>query len=157
MLVLSGTVRTGEEAGVLLQESLDSGKALWKLGDMIEMQGGSRAVTEDLSLLPEAGSTISVKAEKPGFLTSVQTAEIGLCSMLLGAGRTKKSDPIDPAVGIWMKKREGDRVEKGEELAEFHVNDEKNLDEAVSRFRKALEVSEVQPEKHPLVYQTVEE
>ncbi len=48
-------------------------------------------------------------------------------------------------------------MEKGEELAEFHVNDEKNLDEAVSRFRKALEVSEVQPEKHPLVYQTVEE
>ncbi len=156
MLVLSGTVRTKEEAGVLLQEALDSGRALGKLGDMIEMQNGNPAVTEDLSLLPEAGKVITVKAEQQGFLSSLRTAEIGHCSMLLGAGRTKKSDPVDPAVGIWMKKREGDQVEKGEELAEFHVNDEKNVDEAISRFRKALKISDVQPEKRPLVYQAVE-
>ena len=156
MLVLSGIVGTREEAETRLLKALDSGRALAKLGDMIGMQNGNPAVTEDLSLLPEAGKVITVKAEQQGFLSGLGTAEIGHCSMLLGAGRTKKSDPVDPAVGIWMKKRKGDPVEKGEELAEFHVNDEKNVDEAISRFRKALEISEVQPEKHPLVYRVVE-
>ena len=75
---------------------------------------------------------------------------------MLGAGRQKKEDLIDPAVGIWIKKRIGDRVEKGEDLALFHVNKETNLAESIKLFTAAVMISEQKPELPPLIYSTIE-
>jgi pyrimidine-nucleoside phosphorylase len=72
----------------------------------------------------------------------MQTDEIGMAAVIIGAGREKKGDPIDPAVGCWLKKRIGDPVEKGEELVRFYVNDTSNVDAALMRCADALHIGE---------------
>ena len=75
--------------------------------------------------------------------------------MLLGAGRARKTDSIDTSVGIWVKKRIGDNVEKGEEIAVFHVNDAKNLEHASLQFKNALVIAAEPPEQKTLIYDTI--
>jgi thymidine phosphorylase len=77
--------------------------------------------------------------------------------MLLGAGRAEKDDVIDPAVGIWLNKRLGDYVEKGDELAVFHVNDPQQFEEAKKLFKSAYRITDDQPEELPLIYSIIEE
>ena len=156
MLIVSGLAETVGEAESNLMEALESGRALNKLGEMIEAQGGDTKVIEDVSLLPQAKKRVTLEAEREGWLHSIETAEVGYASMLLGAGRVKKSDIIDPAVGLWLKKRRGDRVEKGDLLAEFHVNKEDNLDEAVQKLKNALKIEDKKPDLPPLIYEVVQ-
>jgi pyrimidine-nucleoside phosphorylase len=156
MLRLSDLAGSEGEAMDKLNDAVESGKALELLAGMIKAQGGNPAVTEDTSLLPVAGKTVSVAAEDGGWITSMDNTEIGMSAMLLGAGRQAKDDVIDPSVGLWMKKRLGDSVSAGEELAVFHVNDETNLEEAVGRFRKAVRISSNPAEKPPLIYKVVD-
>ena len=156
MLRLAGLAGSEDEAMQKLNKALESGAALDALRRMIEAQGGDPSVCNDTSRLPQAGKLVSVQAESSGWIAEMDNAEIGISAMLLGAGRQTKSDVIDPAVGLWMKKRLGDKVEKGDELAVFHVNDEKNLDESISRFKAAVKISETRPETLPLIYKVVE-
>jgi pyrimidine-nucleoside phosphorylase len=139
----------------MIEEALDSGRGLAKLGEMIRNQGGDPRVIEELDLLPGADSIISMEADREGYVESIDTQQIGLCSMLLGAGRSKKEDPIDPGVGLVMKKRIGDRVNKGDILAEFYVNNREKFLEAVEVFKSAIKISENKPEPKPLVLGTV--
>ena len=156
MLRLAGIAENEADAGDMLNRAIERGTALEALSKMIKAQGGDPAVCEDVSRLPQAGRLATVKAETGGWISEMDNTEIGISAMLLGAGRQTKSDVIDPAVGLWMKKRLGDRVSAGDELAVFHVNDEKNLDEAVNRFKKAIKIDDKTPEKLPLVYRVVE-
>jgi pyrimidine-nucleoside phosphorylase len=155
MLVLGGSASSEAEARKKLQEAIDSGEALRRFARMIEMQGGDPKVTEEVELLPRAEELVPLKAEEPGYLASFDAVSLGISAMLLGAGRMKKEDNIDPAVGYWMKKRLGDRVEKGETIAEFHVNAKDNLEEAMQRFRKGMQISNEKPEAPPLIYETM--
>jgi pyrimidine-nucleoside phosphorylase len=81
----------------------------------------------------------------------MDAAGLGISAMLLGAGRSKKEDVIDPAVGYWMKRRLGEYVEKGEPLAEFHVG-EKDPAEALERFHASIEIGAQKPEVASLIY-----
>jgi pyrimidine-nucleoside phosphorylase len=156
MLRLAGIAETETEAMDKLNAALESGAALEALSKMIKAQGGDPAVCDDTSKLPQAGKLVSVKAETSGWIAEMDNTEIGISAMLLGAGRQTKADVIDPAVGLWMKKRLGDKVECGAVVAVFHVNDEKNLDEAIKRFTGAVKISGRKPEKLPLIYKVVE-
>jgi pyrimidine-nucleoside phosphorylase len=156
MIFLSGLSSSVSEAERAAEEALASGKALSSLAGMIKAQGGNPRVTEDCGLLPRAKSRISVAAESSGFIRSMKTDEIGVSALLLGAGRMRKEDRIDPAVGIWLSKRIGDPVSKGEELAVFHVNSEASLDESLRRFRDALDIGPEKPELPPLIHGIVE-
>ncbi|MEW5814379.1 MAG: pyrimidine-nucleoside phosphorylase [Spirochaetota bacterium] len=155
MLVSSKCAKTVKEARRKLEEALTSGKALEKLACMISLQGGNPDVIHDTTLLPRVSREISVKAERAGYISKIAAAEVGIAAMLLGAGRTKKTDSIDNAVGIWTGKRLGDRVAKGEELGVFHVNDERNLEEAIKTFKDAITIADAEPEKPPLIYRTI--
>ena len=157
MVMLSGLASTESEAMEKVEDALVSGKALVKLARMIEMHGGNPAVVDDISLLPEACETVSVKAESTGYITGIESRDVGVAAMMLGAGRARKEDRIDPAAGIWLKKRLGDYVRKGDELALFHVNDRSRLDEAVSVFRGAWKTGKDQPDELPLIYSIIEE
>ncbi len=156
MVVLSELAETPEEARKLLDEALVSGAGLKKFSEMIEAQGGDSRVTDDISLLPEADELISVNAKEAGWVQAVDCQEIGVAALLLGAGRTKKTDVIDPAVGLWMKKRVGERVEQGDTLAVFHVNSRDKLSESEVRFRKAVKIGPQKPEKRPLIHKTIQ-
>ena len=155
MVVLSGLAETPEEARDKLEAALSSGRGLEKLARMIEAQGGDPRVTEDVSRLPAARDIVAVTATEGGWIRSMDCQEIGIAALLLGAGRTKKSDVIDPAVGLWMKKRLGEPVKAGEVLAEFHVNSRERLEEAMARFRGAVKIGPEKPAPRPLIHQTV--
>ena len=156
MLRLSGLAGSDDEAMEKLNKALSSGAALDSLRNMIKAQGGDPSVCDDTLKLPRAGRLVSVTAESSGWVAEMDNTEIGISAMLLGAGRQTKADVIDPAVGLWMKKRLGDEVKAGDELAVFHVNDEKNLDEALARFGAAVKIEGVKPEMIPLIYKVVE-
>jgi pyrimidine-nucleoside phosphorylase len=142
MLLLAEVYETRDHALDAVNNAIDSGNAARKLEQMIELHGGNPAVVEDLSLLPKANQIVSLRAESSGYVTSMQTDEIGMAAVIIGAGREKKGDPIDPAVGCWLKKRIGDPVEKGEELVRFYVNDTSNVDSALKRCADALHIGE---------------
>lgn len=135
--------------------ALESGKALKKLSEMITAQGGNPDVCNDTTLLPDADRVQSIPSPARGYITQIATDEIGKAALLLGAGRVRKTDTIDPGVGIWMKKRISDYVDKGEEIARFYVNDDRHLEQAETRFIDAVILAPDPPEKKPLIYNTI--
>ncbi len=155
MLVLGEIFTSEAEAKTRINEVIKNGEALERFGRMIEMQGGNPAVIKDTSLLPSPGSIIEVRSDSEGYIQSMNTENMGMVALLLGAGRTKKSDVVDPAVGYWMKKRIGDFVNKGEVLADFYVNDRKNLDESLGLFKKSIEIGNNSEKKIKLIYNTI--
>jgi len=155
MLVLGGIFSTEDEAMARINQVIDNGEALKRFGRMIEMQGGNSEVVNNTGLLAAADSIIEVKAEADGYIQSMNTENMGMVALLLGAGRTKKTDVVDPAVGYWLKKRIGDSVKKGDVLADFHVNDRKNLDESVELFKKSVIIGNDPGKKIDLIYDTI--
>ena len=157
MLISSGICDTESSAVDMLEDALKSGKALFKLAQMIEAQGGDPDIVNDISLIPRASKIIPVKAAVSGYIREINTPEVGYSAMLLGAGRVRKEDEIDHSVGIWLRKRLGEYVEKGDVIADFHVNDGTNLDAAVSRFLDAYKIGAEQPDELPLIYTILDE
>ncbi len=155
MLVLGGICETDEQAREKVTAAISSGEALRRFGRMIELQGGNPAVIHDTSLLPSAEHILEVPAESSGIITGMNTEQLGMSALLLGAGRMEKSDTIDPAVGYWLQKRLGDTVEKGDPLAVFYVNDRKNLDEAVGKFKNAVMIGKKMQNDRLLIYKEI--
>jgi len=156
MIILAGICENDSEAMMMLEEKIASGQALVKLAQMIKSQGGDACVVDDTSMLPHAREQISVCSDTTGYVSEIITREVGCAASLLGAGRVTKEDVIDPAVGIVIKKRLGDYVKKGEELAVFHVNDRSHFYESVARFKGAYTITEEQPDELPLIYTVIE-
>lgn len=152
MLLSAGLAKEKFEAEQQLHQALLSGKALQCLGNMIELLGGDAKVCSDPSLLPQAAEEIVVSSKNAGYVKEIQTSQIGVCALLLGAGRLTRQDTIDPAVGLWMKTRLGDRVEIGDELARIYVNDKKNLETVVSHLHQAIILGEDFIDPPPLIY-----
>ncbi len=155
MLVVSEKAADEKEARKMLNEAISSGKGLESLAKMIEAQGGDPKVTEDIRRLPQAAKLIPVLAEEAGFISAIRAEDVGIAALLLGAGRTKKTDPIDPAVGLWMKKRLGDAVAPGDELAVLYVNDDARLEEATARFKSAITIGKEKPAPRPLIHRVI--
>lgn len=155
LLVASGLADNEDSADTCVMKALESGKALDTFSRMIEAQGGDPRVCEDTRLLPEAGQCLSLTAPFDGYINEIATDKIGTAALLLGAGRARKSDIIDPSVGIWMRKRRGDYVNRSEEIAVFHVNDTGNLEQAKLRFLNSLTLGPEPPKKNPLIYNTI--
>jgi pyrimidine-nucleoside phosphorylase len=134
-------------------EALDSGAALEAFRRMIEAQGGDGHVVDDpWAVLPRAPVRRPIVAEAAGYLTSVDAEALGRASSDLGAGRKRKGDRIDPAVGIVFRPKVGDRVQSGEELGAVHARDEDAAGACAARVLGALTLSE-DPVKAPaLVY-----
>ena len=97
-----------------------------------------------------------MRSDRSGFIGAMDAKLVGTAALMLGAGREKVTDRIDPAVGILMKKRYGDRVEAGETFAVIYVNDETRLAEAENKLRGAVTITEAAPEALPLVYDVIE-
>ena len=140
----------------LLEQKLDSGEGLRKLADMIRAQGGDPRVTDDVSLLPKAKSHVELKADADGYLGRICTSDVGNAAKLLGAGREKKTDIIDPAVGIVMHKRIGDRVRRGESLCTLHIGEHSDRIGAYNLLKRALVIGKEPVQKPPLVHAVVE-
>ncbi len=152
MLYLAGIATSAEDGISRAKETIKSGSALQALEAMIAHQGGNPEVVRDTNLLPQAGEVFQVVAERSGYITTMNAAEIGRAAMLLGAGRESVEDVIDPAVGIVMRCRIGDYLEKGAPLGEFHVNNKKNLNESIEIFQNAITIAENPGTKEDLIF-----
>lgn len=131
------------------------GTALSKLKQMVELQGGNPEWIDNTELFPKAEYEYKVISEKTGYVSYMDAEQIGIASVILGAGREKKEDSIDFSAGIMLEKKTCDRVEKGDTLAVFYTNDKSRLEEAEKRFMSAIEISERETEKQPLIYETI--
>lgn len=155
MMITGGVAEDETKALSELHKVLASGRALEKMKEMIKAQNGDPIVCDDTSLLPKAEQIIPVKADGNGYIAKISTDRIGVSALMLGAGRMYKTDIIDPAVGLWMNVRIGNRVHKGDILAWFHVNKTKHLDKAIQNFKAALTIEDQAPRNHPLIYETI--
>ncbi|PJZ01715.1 MULTISPECIES: pyrimidine-nucleoside phosphorylase [Bacillus] len=132
MVVLAKKANTLDEARAKLEEVMKNGKALEKFKDFLKNQGGDCSIVDDPSKLPQAAYQIDVPAKEAGFVSEIVADEIGVAAMLLGAGRATKEDEIDLAVGIMLRKKVGDKVEKDEPLVTLYANRE-NVDEVMAK------------------------
>ena len=128
MVILAKKAETTQEAKAMLREAITSGKAIAKFKEFLQNQGGDASVVDDTAKLPQAKYQIELPAKKSGYVSRMVADEIGVASMLLGAGRATKEDTIDLAVGIVLHKKVGDKVSEGESLLTIHSNRE-NVDE----------------------------
>ncbi len=141
MLMLAGMAKGEEDAYKTLEGALSSGRALEKLGQLIEAQGGNKTAIEDTSLLPRAAIIENILANKSGYISSMDCRGLGEAAGELGAGRVKKDDVIDLSVGFIMKKRIGDPVNKGDVLCEVHANDDEKLAAARQKIIGCVDIS----------------
>lgn len=141
MVVLAKKADSVEEARVMLQEALTSGKALEKFKEMIQNQGGDIRVVEKPELLLTARYQVELPAKSAGLVSKIVANELGIAAMMLGAGRKTKEDAIDHAVGLKLHKKIGDSVQEGESLLTIYSNTE-DLSQVVELLYQNIEISD---------------
>ena len=156
MLVVSGTVPSSAKARRLLQENIAQKKGLKKLAELIKAQGGNPEVIQNTDLLPQPKAKIEISADATGFIEKIDAQQVGMAAKILGAGRKTKTDAIDLSVGILLKKKVGDAVQKGQPLAIFYSDgDKQKLDAAKAKFLGACRIGVRQVEPPRLFYARV--
>ncbi|MBU5272977.1 pyrimidine-nucleoside phosphorylase [Staphylococcus caprae] len=141
MVVLAGKASTLDEARQLLESAIQTGQALEKFKTFISNQGGDASIVDHPEQLPRARYQIHLQAQKDGMITEMIANEIGVASMMLGAGRQTKEDVIDLGVGIVLNKKVGDRVTKGDSILTIHSNKE-NVDEILDKLQESITIEE---------------
>jgi len=141
MVVVGGKAKDLEEARALLEKAIQDGSALESFRTFLENQDGDGSVVDDVSKLPQAKYQVALPAESSGFVTEIVANEMGVASMMLGAGRQTKDDDIDLSVGLVLHKKVGDRVDEGEPLLTIHSNRE-NVDDVIEKLNQSITVSE---------------
>ena len=147
---------TVEEGKRLAAEMISAGRAREKFREIIKLQGGDARVVDDPSRLPRARHRADVPSPRKGFVSSIQCEQMGIASVVLGGGRERKEDTIDPAVGLVLHKKVGDAVEAGEPLCAIHYNVEDRLGEARRLIEQAYRVeSAALVAPRPLVHRVI--
>jgi len=140
------------DATALAERAIDGGEGLERFARMVEAQGGDPRVVEDpWAVLPRAPVVLEIDADRSGTLAAVDAEEIGRASVMLGAGRRTKGDPIDPAVGIVCRPKLGDRLEAGQPVGEVHARSDDDAREAASRVLAAFTLSDEPVTPPPLM------
>ncbi len=137
MFHLGGTAATVAQGKSAAQQLIKSGKALERFRQMVALQGGDTAVIDDPSRLPHSRHTLDVTSQKSGYVAAIECEAVGVAGVILGGGREKKEDSVDPAVGMILHKKVGDRVNARDLLCTIHYNSEARA----MRARKLLEES----------------
>lgn len=149
---------TGEDEKTcysMAKGAIDNGLAINKLREMISAQGGNANVVDDYSLFKQPKYTAEIFSECDGYIEHTDAEKIGIASVILGAGREKKGDPIDPSAGIVLKKKTGDYVKKGEPLAVFYTDDEGKIEGAKQEFLDAFTFGDERTQPQKLIYKII--
>jgi len=152
MVVLGEKADSLEEAKAMLKTNIENKKALQYFKRLVEAQGGNAEVIDTLSF-KEATYQIDVFAKEAGYVAEIAADELGRASMLLGAGRRTKDDVIDLSVGLYLHKKVGDRVTKGEVLCTIHANDE-NIRHIKKIIENSIQIS-VEKKGKPLIIDVI--
>jgi len=153
MLVLGQRAKDLAEGRAMAEKSITDGSALEKLRVLVQAQGGDASYVDDVSKFERAKYVEVVNAPRNGFISQVHARIVGEASVALGAGRSKKGDPVDHAVGFVIHKIVGDKVQEGEPLFEIHANDEEKLAEARMEVLSAYRFNDESVPPLPLFYE----
>lgn len=157
MFYLGERTTSVEQGRKLATELIASGAALRKFGEMIQLQGGNERVLEDTSLLPAAKNQLDVACPASGYVSAINSEKIGIASLVLGGGRSTKEDVIDPAVGVMVHKKIGDKVAAGEPLCTLYYNSGNQVDEARNLIASSYVVSAMPSLRaRKLIYQVIQ-
>jgi pyrimidine-nucleoside phosphorylase len=151
MFFLGKRTESVEEGRKLAAEMIASGRARDTFREIIRLQGGDTGVVDDPSRLPHAKHAVRMDAPRSGFVTAIRAEDLGVASMMLGGGREKKEDSIDPGVGLTLEKKIGDKVETGDNLCTVHYNLDSRLMHAVELLSRSFEIGEKPSVQSPLV------
>jgi pyrimidine-nucleoside phosphorylase len=149
MFYLGGACKTVAEGKALSEQIIGSGKAFKQFHQMVELQGGDVSMIDDPSRLPEAKHRVQVPSRKTGFVTSIMCEQVGTACVILGGGRERKEDSVDPAVGIAVHKKIGDKVAAGESLCTIHCHSDAQAERAKIMLEESYHIASAQPSHQP--------
>jgi len=155
MFMLGGRTKTVAEGRKLAAEMIASGRARDTFREVIRLQGGDPAIVDDPARLPRAKQVAHLDAKRAGIVTAIHCEQVGVASMMLGGGRERKEDAVDPAVGLVLAAKVGDAVESGATLCEVHYNDESRLTNVMNLLAQSFEIGEKLPRLAPLVRKVI--
>ena len=156
MFLLGERVKTLDEGKKLSADLIASGLAREKFREIVGLQGGDVGVVDDPGRLARTKHSFVVTSPLAGYIASIQCEQLGVAGVVLGGGREKKEDKIDPAVGLEFHKRIGDAVERGEPLCALHYNADTRLVEARSLAETAYRIEPEKPKTvPPLIYRVI--
>jgi pyrimidine-nucleoside phosphorylase len=155
MIFLGKVTATLEEARELAQQKLLDGSGYRKLKEVITAQGGNPQVLDRFELLPNATGVREIPSPRAGYISSIHAEDIGRASCLIGAGRNTKEDSIDPAVGVILEVKTGQKVDAGGVLCRLYYTGEENVEEAAEQIEDAFHISSQPPEERELILEVV--
>jgi pyrimidine-nucleoside phosphorylase len=156
MLHLGGAADTVVGGKKQSERLIASGKALDKFRQMVELQGGDRRVVDNPKILLQAQHTMTIASPRDGYLASIQCEQVGSACVILGGGRERKEDSVDPAVGIVLHRKVGDVIAVGEPLATIHYNAENRVARAKQLLEDSYIIEDSPPlEKRPLIHRVI--
>jgi pyrimidine-nucleoside phosphorylase len=155
MFAVGGRVKTVAEGRDLSAEMIASGRARDKFRELIGLQGGDSRIVDDPGRLPHSRHQTTVTASRTGYVTGIRCEQVGVASMLLGGGREKKEDAIDPAVGLVLEKKVGEAVKPGETLCTVHYNDDPRLGDALELLNTGFDISPKPKPISPLIQKVI--
>ena len=151
MVKLAGKGEDIEENKAKLLENIENGKGYEKFIQLVENQGGDSSYIKDTNLFPKANYIEKGYSQKDGYIQSMNAKEIGKIVCDLGAGRIRKEDSIDNAVGIVLNKKVSDKVEKGDTLVTIYANSKEKLEEAKKKLLEVIKIEEQEIEKTKMI------
>jgi pyrimidine-nucleoside phosphorylase len=156
MLHLGGVARTVADGKKQSEKLIASGQAMERFRQMVELQGGDPRVIDDPKKLPQAQHTMTIASPRSGYLISLQCEQVGTACVILGGGREKKEDSVDPSVGIVLHKKVGDSVSSGEPLATIYYNAESRAARAKQLLEESFQIGDSPAhEKRPLIHRVI--
>ncbi|MGR5589690.1 thymidine phosphorylase [Peptoniphilus grossensis] len=142
LMIMEGLAKTEDEARKVLEGKISDGSAIEKFKEMVELQGGDPSYIDDTDKFKKSSIIKDITSEETGFVKAIEAIEIGIASRDLGAGRHKKGDVLDLSAGIYLHKKVGDFVEKGEKIATIYTEKENEVAGAIERIKAAYTFSD---------------
>src|SRR6202167_4055224 len=155
MIHLGKKAETLEEARRIAEKHLVDGSAYKKFKQVVAAQGGNPLALDKFELLPNATGMREVSSPRGGYVSVINAQDIGLASNLIGAGRDKKEDSIDPAVGIILEVKTGEKVDAGSVLCRLYYTKEDRVEEAAEMVEDAFRISAQKPDERGLILEVV--
>lgn len=156
-MVMLGKKASSIEEGIdKCKEVVKNGKAYQKFLQLVKKQNGDISYIENSAKYPQSKYSIEITSSSSGYITEIDSLELGFVGILLGAGRTKVDDIIDPKAGILLAKKVGDTVHGGEKLATFFTDKKENIAVAQERITKAFSIRDTKPKQSPLIINRVD-
>jgi pyrimidine-nucleoside phosphorylase len=155
MIFLGKKAGSLDEARRLAEQHLVDGSAYKKFKQVVAAQGGNPQALDKFELLPNATGMREVTSPRAGYVSSIAAQEIGAASNMIGAGRDRKEDAIDPAVGIILEVKVGEKVDAGSILCRLYYTKEDRVEEAAEMVEDAFRISSQKPDERELILEVV--